>query len=219
MMRLKALVDPGRPAQPGRLVNHDPHAHVKDLKSLPEVEEEVDRCIECGFCESHCPSRDLTLTPRQRIVVRREMAALAGARRRRAARPRSSTTRSTPARPTACAHSHARSGSTPASSRSACGPRRIRRPRIASRRGRPGTSGRPPGWSVAVSSSGTMSTPPRAVRQCRASRDSCVGCLAAASRSGLRRCRPGNAAPEDHGGRRLGSVFSVVHHAHVRRRP
>ena len=33
-------------------------------------------CIECGFCERMCPSRDLTLTPRQRIVVRREMARL-----------------------------------------------------------------------------------------------------------------------------------------------
>jgi len=34
----------------------------------------VDRCIECGFCEPACPSRRLTLTPRQRIAVRREMA-------------------------------------------------------------------------------------------------------------------------------------------------
>ena len=29
----------------------------------------VDRCIECGFCESNCPSRDITLTPRQRITT------------------------------------------------------------------------------------------------------------------------------------------------------
>ncbi len=34
------------------------------------------RCIECGFCESNCPSRDVTLTPRQRITVHREMARL-----------------------------------------------------------------------------------------------------------------------------------------------
>ena len=70
---LKTLVDPDGLLNPGVLVNHDPAAHLKDLKSLPEVEEEVDRCIECGFCESLCPSRDLTLTPRQRIVVRRAM--------------------------------------------------------------------------------------------------------------------------------------------------
>jgi D-lactate dehydrogenase len=73
MARLKKLVDPDGLLNPGVLVNHDPAAHLKDLKSLPEVEEEVDKCIECGFCESLCPSRDLTLTPRQRIVVRRAM--------------------------------------------------------------------------------------------------------------------------------------------------
>ena len=73
MVRVKSLVDPDGLLNPGVLVNHDPDAHIKDLKSLPEVEEEVDKCIECGFCESLCPSRDLTLTPRQRIVVRRAM--------------------------------------------------------------------------------------------------------------------------------------------------
>ena len=54
---------------------------------MPSVEEEVDKCIECGFCEPRCPSRDLTMTPRQRIVVRREMARLdaaAGGAARRA---------------------------------------------------------------------------------------------------------------------------------------
>ncbi|HEX6975340.1 MAG TPA: FAD-binding and (Fe-S)-binding domain-containing protein, partial [Vicinamibacterales bacterium] len=74
MREVKALVDPDGLLNPGVIVNPDPRAHLADLKSLPAVEEEVDRCIECGFCEPHCPSRDLTLTPRQRIVVRREMA-------------------------------------------------------------------------------------------------------------------------------------------------
>jgi D-lactate dehydrogenase len=40
---------------------------------MPEVEAEVDKCIECGFCEHHCPSKDVTLTPRQRIQVRRHL--------------------------------------------------------------------------------------------------------------------------------------------------
>ena len=76
MKRLKELADPEGLLNPGVLVNGDQRAHLKNLKSTPTVEDEVDRCIECGFCEPQCPSRDLTLTPRQRIVVRRELARL-----------------------------------------------------------------------------------------------------------------------------------------------
>ncbi|MBK9782529.1 MAG: (Fe-S)-binding protein [Anaerolineales bacterium] len=46
------------------------------MKSLTLVAPEIDKCIECGFCESKCPSRRLTLTPRQRIVVQRELASM-----------------------------------------------------------------------------------------------------------------------------------------------
>ena len=76
MTRLKNLVDPGRLLNPGVILNPDPRAHLAHLKPMPAVEEEVDKCVECGFCEPKCPSRDLTLTPRQRIVLRREMARL-----------------------------------------------------------------------------------------------------------------------------------------------
>jgi len=31
------------------------------------------KCMECGFCEPVCPSRNVTMTPRQRIALRREM--------------------------------------------------------------------------------------------------------------------------------------------------
>jgi len=73
MQELKAVTDPRNLLNPGVIVNPDPLAHVSDLKQMPVVEPEVDKCIECGFCEHSCPSRDITLTPRQRIVVRREM--------------------------------------------------------------------------------------------------------------------------------------------------
>lgn len=73
MRRLKALADPEGILNPGVIVNDDPQAHLRDLKTLPPVEAVVDTCVECGFCERVCPSRDLTLTPRQRILVRREM--------------------------------------------------------------------------------------------------------------------------------------------------
>jgi D-lactate dehydrogenase len=76
MRSLKELVDPDGLLNPGVILNDDPRAHITHLKSLETVENEVDPCIECGFCERLCPSRDLTLTPRQRIVVRREMARL-----------------------------------------------------------------------------------------------------------------------------------------------
>jgi D-lactate dehydrogenase len=78
MEQLKDLVDPLRLLNPGVILNADPKCHLADLKPMPGVEEEVDKCIECGYCEPKCPSRELTLTPRQRIVVRREVARLEG---------------------------------------------------------------------------------------------------------------------------------------------
>ena len=76
MRRLKQLADPDNLLNPGVIINPDREAHLADLKQLPSVEPEIDKCIECGYCEPKCASRELTLTPRQRIVVRREMARL-----------------------------------------------------------------------------------------------------------------------------------------------
>ena len=74
MRDLKSLLDPDNMLNPGVVINPDAHAHVTHVKSMASVAPEVDKCIECGFCESKCPSRRLTMTPRQRIVVRREIA-------------------------------------------------------------------------------------------------------------------------------------------------
>lgn len=49
---------------------------MKHLKPSPAASSIVNRCIECGFCESNCPSRDITLTPRQRITTYREISRL-----------------------------------------------------------------------------------------------------------------------------------------------
>ena len=76
MKRLKQLCDPEGLLNTGVIINSDPKAHLTGLKPLPTVEEEVDKCIECGYCELKCPSRELTTTPRQRIVLRREIARL-----------------------------------------------------------------------------------------------------------------------------------------------
>lgn len=73
MWELKRLLDPDLLLNPGVLLTTDPREHTKNLKTAPTVEAEVDRCVECGYCEPVCPSRDLTLTPRERIVLRREL--------------------------------------------------------------------------------------------------------------------------------------------------
>ena len=74
MRDVKRAFDPGGLLSPGVLLTDDPRAHLRGLKSLPLVNDVVDGCMECGFCERVCPSRDLTLTPRQRIVALREIA-------------------------------------------------------------------------------------------------------------------------------------------------
>ncbi|MBS1229951.1 MAG: D-lactate dehydrogenase (cytochrome) [Proteobacteria bacterium] len=79
MRRIKALFDPENLLNPGVILNDDAAAHLKHLKPMPAADALVDRCIECGFCEPLCPSHQLTLSPRQRIVGWREIA------RRRAA--------------------------------------------------------------------------------------------------------------------------------------
>ena len=81
MQRVKSLFDPDSILNPGVILNDDPEVHLKHLKALPPAAPQVDRCIECGFCEPRCPSRDLTLSPRQRIVVARELSLLGGSPR------------------------------------------------------------------------------------------------------------------------------------------
>ncbi|MEJ7677242.1 MAG: FAD-linked oxidase C-terminal domain-containing protein [Segetibacter sp.] len=73
MRKVKQAIDPNLLLNPGVIINDDKNVHIKNLKDLPSVEEEVDRCIECGYCEHKCPSRDITTTPRRRIVIRRAL--------------------------------------------------------------------------------------------------------------------------------------------------
>src|SRR4051812_50080812 len=74
MWRVKRLADPDGVLSPGVVLNRDPTAHLRNLKTTPPIEESATTCVECGFCEPVCPSRNLTTTPRQRIVLRRGMA-------------------------------------------------------------------------------------------------------------------------------------------------
>jgi D-lactate dehydrogenase len=76
MWRIKQLADPDGVLAPDVLLSRDDAVHLRDLKSTPPIEDvsRANACIECGFCEPVCPSRHITTTPRQRIVLRREMA-------------------------------------------------------------------------------------------------------------------------------------------------
>ncbi len=76
MHRIKKLIDPDRLLNPGVMLNDDPRAHIRNTKHMAASDELIDLCIECGLCESVCPSAGLTLTPRQRIAVSREKARL-----------------------------------------------------------------------------------------------------------------------------------------------
>ncbi|HET9678091.1 MAG TPA: FAD-binding and (Fe-S)-binding domain-containing protein, partial [Solirubrobacterales bacterium] len=76
MWRVKRLADPDGVLSPGVVLSRDPGVHLRNLKTTPAIEDwgGATTCVECGFCEPVCPSRNLTTTPRQRIVLRREMA-------------------------------------------------------------------------------------------------------------------------------------------------
>ena len=75
MWQLKHLLDPAGILNPDVVLSDDPQVHLKNLKPLPAADEIVDKCIECGFCEPVCPSKGLTLSPRQRIVMWRDIQA------------------------------------------------------------------------------------------------------------------------------------------------
>jgi D-lactate dehydrogenase len=68
MREIKRLCDLAGIMNPEVLLNEDDTAHLQFLKSSIPVEE-VHLCVEFGSCKPVCPSRNITLTPRQRIVL------------------------------------------------------------------------------------------------------------------------------------------------------
>jgi len=102
MKAVKQLFDPKGLLNPGVIFNDDPQCHIKNLKQLTllsidnsqltidnsmqrdgaancqlsTVNCQLNKCIECGFCEVNCLSCGFTLSSRQRIVLQREISRL-----------------------------------------------------------------------------------------------------------------------------------------------
>ncbi|MCM8535190.1 MAG: FAD-binding oxidoreductase [Lentisphaeraceae bacterium] len=74
MCRVKQLFDPQNILNPEVIITKKKDLHITHLKPMNAVHPLVDKCIECGFCESVCPSKNLTLSPRQRIATLRAKA-------------------------------------------------------------------------------------------------------------------------------------------------
>jgi D-lactate dehydrogenase len=73
MWDIKRLIDPAAILNPGIILSENLETHHENLKVFPKIQKVADNCVECGYCEPICPSKDLTLTPRKRIVMQREL--------------------------------------------------------------------------------------------------------------------------------------------------
>ena len=73
MWEIKRLLDPAGILNPGIILSENQDTHCENLKVFPTIQKVADNCVECGYCEPICPSKNLTLTPRKRIVMQREL--------------------------------------------------------------------------------------------------------------------------------------------------
>ena len=89
MRRVKVAFDSENLLNPGVIFNEDKECYLKNFKSLSiltpaedaseevrEMYKQLNRCIECGFCEVNCVSCGYTLSSRTRMVLQREIARL-----------------------------------------------------------------------------------------------------------------------------------------------
>ncbi len=89
MRRVKRAFDGENLLNPGVIFNEDKECYLKNFKSLSILEpaadaseqacrvyKQLNRCIECGFCEVNCVSCGYTLSSRTRMVLQREIARL-----------------------------------------------------------------------------------------------------------------------------------------------
>lgn len=76
MQQIKALFDPHKILNPDVVISDNAELHIQSVKPMPVTDDLINACMECGFCEPACPSDGLSLTPRQRISLYRNMQTL-----------------------------------------------------------------------------------------------------------------------------------------------
>lgn len=76
MKRIKTAFDSNNLLNPGVIINDNKNVYLENLKEMPQSHETIDRCTNCGFCQDICPSKNITTTPRMRIIIQREISEL-----------------------------------------------------------------------------------------------------------------------------------------------
>lgn len=74
--KIKEIFDKDNIFNPDVIITKDKDIYKKNIKNPSLVDEALNLCMECGFCERFCPSNEFTLSPRQRIAVLKEMKSL-----------------------------------------------------------------------------------------------------------------------------------------------
>lgn len=71
--RIKKIFDPENIFNPDVIITDDKDIFKKNIKEPSIIDDGLNLCMECGFCERFCPSNEHTISPRQRIALLREM--------------------------------------------------------------------------------------------------------------------------------------------------
>ncbi|ECO6130545.1 FAD-binding oxidoreductase [Campylobacter coli] len=71
--KIKSIFDKDNLFNPDVIISDDKDIYKKNIKQASWIDEKLNTCMECGFCERFCPSNEYTITPRQRIAILREI--------------------------------------------------------------------------------------------------------------------------------------------------
>lgn len=78
--RVKNIFDNENIFNPDVIICDDLEIYKKNIQEPTKIDDKLNMCMACGFCERFCPSNEFSLSPRQRIAVLREMQRLSGSK-------------------------------------------------------------------------------------------------------------------------------------------